>query len=104
VLGLLVHGLPLQVAQTNQSASEYRNQDSATDSPPIGRRFTLALIAGACLILGCNLGKRVSARGRRRFGSLLIGGGFVLFWAPDSDLSERISLELGMVAVTGQER
>ena len=78
---LLMHSLPLEVAQQGDGNSGKRRYDSAGDKPPFGRRFVFAFSSEIALIPACYFGSRFRARGRNGLGTTLIAASFGVFSA-----------------------
>jgi len=77
--GLSVHRPPLEIAEYSNSKSGERGNDGASDEPPWGRRFVIALYSEMLLIPGCYYGSKLIDSRSQFLGCVIIGTAFALF-------------------------
>jgi transcriptional regulator with XRE-family HTH domain len=79
--GLLPHSAPLAVREYRESQREKRYGSSVRESPPIARRFAIALLTGLSLIPYCYTGASLADGGRVAVGRAVIVSSFTLVGA-----------------------
>ena len=81
VLAVLFHSSLLEKHQDGQRCRSCEIQNSYPNQPPIVRRFTFVVLSGGLLIVCCYCRDSCIRRRRKWLGRLLIGSGFLLYWA-----------------------